>query len=278
MVTIKAALQEAVLRLGGSPGARLDAEVILVSVSGVGDRTFLFSHPEQEVTAKQLQEFEAKLSRRERGEPVAYITGTREFWSLELQVTDATLIPRPETELVVETVLEHFGGEQSLGVLDLGTGAGAISLALASEEPGWKMVALDKSVEALEVARANARRLGIDNITWLESDWYSSVTERFEVIVSNPPYVEEGDPLLEQGDVRFEPRSALASGVDGLLDIRKVVQGAGEYLESGGLLVVEHGFNQGDGVRVLFEAAGFCNVQTRKDLAGKDRVTLGVFA
>lgn len=252
-------------------GDRLEAELLLAHALGV-DRAWFFAHAEDRPDPARMADFDALLARRVHGEPVAYILGRRDFWSLSLGVTPATLIPRPETELLVEQALVRLpeGGR----VLDLGTGSGAIALALASERPDAEVVAIDASPAALAVARCNAQRLGLGRVVMLESDWFAALDgQRFDVIVSNPPYVEAGDPHLALGDVRYEPAAALASGPDGLDDIRRIAQGARRHLTDGGWLLVEHGWNQGDAVRAIFTGNGLVGAFTVQDLEARDRVS-----
>ncbi|NID17110.1 peptide chain release factor N(5)-glutamine methyltransferase [Luteibacter yeojuensis] len=267
MTDIRTILRDAGVRLGD----RLEAELLLAHALGV-DRAWFFAHAEDRPDAAAVERFETLVARRVAGEPVAYILGRRDFWSLPLEVTPATLIPRPETELLVELALERLprGGS----VLDLGTGSGAIALALANERPDIEVVAVDASAAALAVARRNAERLGLARVAMRESDWYASLDDRrFDVIVSNPPYVEAGDPHLRQGDLRYEPASALASGIDGLDDMRRIADGARRHLRKDGWLLVEHGWNQGDAVRALFRQSGLSHAFTAQDLEARDRVT-----
>ncbi len=258
--------------VSGTP--RLDAEVLLCHVLR-RDRTWLFTWPDKPVDPDQCRAFDALLARRRCGEPVAYITGEREFWSLTLKVSPDTLIPRPETELLVETALARLGKPRSR-ILDLGTGTGAVALALAVEQPDWTVLAVDSAPGAVTLARHNAGRLGLANVEVRISDWFASVDGRFDLIVSNPPYIAEGDPHLRAGDVRFEPVGALAAGPDGLRDLRRIAREALDHLCEGGLLLVEHGADQGAAVRDLFGQAGLRGVETLRDLAGLDRVTLGL--
>lgn len=267
MTDIRTILREASAALGD----RLEAELLLAQALGV-DRAWFFAHADDHPDEARLAGFRALLARRAQGEPVAYILGRRDFWSLPLEVTPATLIPRPETELLVEQALLRVpeGGR----VLDLGTGSGAIALAIASERPDADVTAVDASVAALAVARRNAQRLGLGRVLMTESDWYAALGDRrFDVIVSNPPYVEAGDPHLEQGDLRFEPSSALASGPDGLDDIRRIAHGARRHLTDRGWLLVEHGWNQAASVRDIFIGEGLVDAFTVQDLEARDRVT-----
>jgi release factor glutamine methyltransferase len=275
MSTLAAALSEAIARLQDSDSPQLDAELLLCHALQ-RDRSYLRSHPEASMDAAQAAHFAELVAARARGEPIAYLIGKREFWSLELSVTDATLIPRPETELLVEQALALVPIAADWDILDLGTGSGAIALALARERPRCRIVATDSSVEALAVARDNAVRLKVTNVEFLQGDWYMPVTGRgFHLIVSNPPYIALIDPHLSQGDLRFEPKQALASGADGLDDICHIVAGALAHLHAAGSLMLEHGYGQGSQVRELLQAAGFSRVRSVRDLAGHERVTAG---
>ena len=269
--TCREALAAATARLA----SRTDAERLLMHALGV-DRAWLFAHALEPVEVGDAARFQALVARREQGEPVAYIIGRQGFWSLDLDVTPATLIPRPETELLVELALERLPADAPSAVADLGTGSGAIALALAHERPQARVVATDRSAVALEVAQANARRLGLDSVEFAQGAWFAPLAgRRFDLVVSNPPYIEDADPHLARGDLRFEPREALASGADGLDAIRALAADAGAHLAKGGWLLVEHGWTQGAAVRDLFEAAGFDSVFTARDLAERERVTGG---
>lgn len=260
-----------------SDSARVDAEVLLSFVAQK-NRTWLYTWPERELTASQTRQLQALIKRRLQGEPVAYLTGEREFWSLTLQVSPDTLIPRPDTELLVEIALELFSerSHENLNIIDLGTGTGAIALAIACEQPNWRIVGLDRIPAAVELAQRNKTQLQIPNATFRESDWFSALDkQRFDLIVSNPPYIEQQDPHLEQGDVRFEPRSALVAKDDGLLDIKNIIAQAPDFLVNQGWMLFEHGYQQADAVRNLLSERGFIAVQTRCDLAGQERATLG---
>ena len=251
----------------------VDAEWLLLHAI---DRSpaWLFANRDAVLGHEQARYFESLVQRREQGEPVAYLTGHRGFWSLDLEVTPATLIPRPETELLVELALEKLPDGGS--VVDLGTGSGAIALAIASERLKSRVIATDASVDALEVAQRNAQRLAITNVEFRCGEWFAPLQgERFDLIASNPPYVAVGDPHLDEGDLRFEPASALSSGGDGLDDIRDIVANAPAHLNDGGWLMLEHGHDQGAVVYDLLEHAGFADVATRHDLEGRDRVSLG---
>jgi release factor glutamine methyltransferase len=271
MSDVRGVLAAATQRLG----ERVDAEALLLHVLEK-PRSWLIAHDTDVLDTKVIAAYEALIARRAAGEPVAYITGRRGFWSLELEVTPATLIPRPETELLVELALRHLPTDQALQVADLGTGSGAIALAIAHERPQAQVSAVDVSAEALSVARGNAQRLGIDNVRFVQGSWMTPLSgESFAVIVSNPPYIEAGDPHLGQGDLRFEPASALASGADGLDAIRQIVAAAPAHLQPGGWLLMEHGWDQGPPVRALLIAAGYVDVETARDLEGRDRVSGG---
>lgn len=256
-------------------GDRLEAEVLLTHALGK-PRSWLIAHAGDALDEAQLRAYDALVQRRRQGEPVAYLTGRRGFWSLELEVTPATLIPRPETELLVELALERLPKDQRARVLDLGTGSGAIALAIARERPAAQVTATDASPDALAVAQRNAAAHGLANVDFALGDWLSPLAgQRFDLIVSNPPYIEAHDPHLAQGDLRFEPPGALASGDDGLDDIRRIVSQARPHLPAGGWLLMEHGWNQGAAVRALLQQAGYGEVFTAQDLEHRDRVTGG---
>lgn len=239
-------------------------------------RSWLFAHDDHVPDAAALAQFQDWLARREAGEPVAYLLGRRGFWRFDLQVSPATLIPRPETERLVELALERLPAQAALSLADLGTGSGAIALALAVERPRARVLAVDVSAEALAVARANALELGLGNVEFRLGDWFAPLQgERFELIASNPPYIEAADPHLQQGDLRFEPAGALASGRDGLDAIRVLAAQAPAHLHAGGWLLIEHGWEQGAAVRALLAAAGFGEVATERDWEQRDRVSLG---
>lgn len=258
-----------------SDSAKLDAEVLLLKVLDK-TRTYLFTWPEAELTSAQQQQFEQAVARRVTGEPVAHITGEREFWSLPLEVNASTLIPRPDTETLVEHVLSMTLPDTA-AVLDLGTGTGAIALALASEYPRWQITAVDASQQAVELAKRNQARLGFSNVSILHSNWFSAVGEQqFDLIVSNPPYIDSTDEHLAQGDVRFEPQSALVASEEGYADIFHIIKSAKPYLRSGGYLLLEHGFEQADKIRQFFAQMAYINILTIKDMAGCDRVTLAM--
>lgn len=275
--TVASLLRSAAERLeaAGSSSPQLDAQVLLGHVLG-RSRTWMYTWPETEPSPGQLDNFRALLERRIAGEPVAYLTGRREFWSLDLEVTPATLIPRPETELLVERVLALVPPHADWSLADLGTGSGAIALAIAAERPACHIVATDRSADALTVAAANARRLGLTNVTFCRAEWLACFREgSFELVVSNPPYIREADPHLETGDVRYEPRSALAAGIDGLDDIRRIAEDSREALVENGHLLFEHGYDQGPAVKNLLLELGFGEVLGYRDGQGHNRMTEG---
>jgi release factor glutamine methyltransferase len=252
-----------------------DAALLLAHALGK-PRSWLFAHADDALGEAEATRFDGLLARRAAGEPVAYLTGSRGFWTLDLAVTAATLVPRPETELLVELALARLPADAPVRVADLGTGSGAIALAIASERPRAQVLATDASSEALDVARGNAARNGIGNVAFRHGSWLQPLGEEtFDLIASNPPYIAEGDPHLAQGDLRFEPAMALSCGPDGLDAIRVIVRDAPACLRPGGWLLLEHGWDQGDAVRALLAAAGFADVATERDLEQRDRVSLG---
>ena len=268
--TIDSALRQARARL--APG---EAELLLAHVLG-RDHGWLYAHGTDPLAPVDAERFEALVARRVGGEPVAYLTGRRGFWTLDLQVGPDTLIPRPETERLVELAVERIPADRPCRVADLGTGSGAIALAIASERPQARVVASDASAAALEVARTNAAEAGLANVELRQGDWFGPLAgERFDLVASNPPYIAAGDPHLAQGDLRHEPAAALASGPDGLDDIRSIIAAAPEHLLPGGWLLLEHGHDQGPAVRALLHGAGFEEVETATDLERRDRVSLG---
>lgn len=267
-------LKTATLRLTHSDSAKRDAEILLGFVTGRA-RTYLLAFGETLLTAEQAEQLAVLLARRERGEPVAYLVGEREFWSLPLSVSPATLIPRPDTECLVELALERLPATPC-AILDLGTGTGAIALALASERADCQVTGIDLQPAAVALAQHNAQKLAINNARFLQGDWFTPVAgQQFALIASNPPYIDEADPHLEQGDVRFEPGSALVAAQQGLADLAAIVEQAAGYLQPQGWLLLEHGWQQGENVRMLLNAAGFIAVATHRDYGGNDRVTLG---
>ncbi len=271
---VRQLLAEAAQALPGVEG-RHEAELLLLHVLGQ-PRSWLFAHATDPVDAHAAAAFQALLAQRVAGQPVAYLLGRRGFWTLDLEVGPATLIPRPETELLVELALARLPADRPLRVADLGTGSGAIALALASERPQAVVIATDFSEDALAVAARNAQRHALGNVGFRAGSWYAAlVGERFDLIASNPPYIAADDPHLAQGDLRFEPATALASGADGLDDIRRIIAGAGAHLHPGGWLLIEHGWDQGAPIRALLQQAGLIEVATERDLEQRDRVSLG---
>lgn len=271
MATVRELVAAASAR--GDAESRHEAELLLGHALD-RPRAWLYAHADDIVDADAKIRFEALAAARARGEPVAYLIGRRAFWTFELAVTPAVLIPRADTERLVELALERIPVDADCAVADLGTGSGAIALAIASERPRARVVATDASDAALAVAQANARRLDLANVEFARGDWCAALgTRRFDVIVSNPPYIAAGDPHLDEGDLRFEPSSALASGIDGLDAIRLIAAQARAHLEPGGWLLVEHGHDQGDAVRGVFDAKGYTDIATARDLEDRERVT-----
>lgn len=264
----------ALLRAAGDAlGERLEAELLLAHTLGE-NRTCLHAWPERICADDDVERFRRLVRRRLGGEPIAHLVGHREFWSLNLRVTPDTLIPRPETEALVELALREIPQDATWRVTDLGTGGGAIALALARERPRCHIVATDRSPAALAIARENAARHAIGNLEFRLGDWWQALPgQRFQIAVSNPPYIADTDPHLERGDLPWEPRSALAAGVDGLDPIRQIIAGASNHLLPGGLLMLEHGYDQGDAARALLQEAGMLDVAIHRDLSAHDRVT-----
>ena len=259
-----------------SESAKLDAQVLLLHILQK-PRSYLFTWPEHALSDEQQSQFNVFIQRRLKGEPVAHITGLREFWSLSLEVNATTLIPRPDTETLVEQALE-IALPATAKVLDLGTGTGAIALALGSEMPNWQITAVDRVSDAVALATRNQQRLAINNVHVKQSNWFSELHgEKFNLIVTNPPYIESSDIHLNQGDVRFEPLSALVADDCGMSDIKQIITQSRDYLLSSGYLLIEHGFEQGEAVRHFFEKMAFVNIKTVKDLGNNDRVTLALW-
>ncbi len=279
-MTFDALLNSAAQRLqrAGSPSPRIDAEVLMAFATG-RSRTWLYTWGDGECPTWEHARFDALVAARALGQPVAYLTGEREFWGLPLATSPSTLIPRPDTETLVDAVLARAktsGGR----LLDLGTGTGAIALAFASERPAWQVVGVDVRPEAVALATHNAQSLRIPNTTFLVSDWFAALTAppegaAFDIIVSNPPYIAADDPHLAEGDVRFEPRSALVAGADGMADLLHLITAAQRFLSSGGWLALEHGYQQAPLVRQALIHAGYQNVESVQDIGGHERVTLG---
>lgn len=259
--------------LGKNP--ELEAEILLCYLLKK-NRAYLFAHPEQLLSDEQFAHYQNLLAERAQGVPIAYITGEREFWSLNLKVNRHTLIPRHETELLVELALEKLPNSPDTCILELGTGSGAIALALAKERPQWHIVACDVSEEALLVAKENAQRLQLSNVRFYHSDWYSNVPQQqYHAIISNPPYIAEHDPHLQEADLRFEPYSALASGQQGLADLLLIIKQGYDYLLPNGVLLLEHGYDQKLNVQAILTELGYKNIQCWQDIQGHDRVSGG---
>ena len=262
------------LLASSSDSAKLDAQVLLLNILQK-PRSYLFTWPEKQLTDQQYQAFQHACERRLQGEPVSHITGCREFWSLQLEVNPTTLIPRPDTETLVELALE-CEVPKNAEVLDLGTGTGAIALALGSEMPTWDITAVDRIDDAVALAKRNQQRLAINNVTVEQSNWFSALkNKKFDLIVTNPPYIEHDDVHLYQGDVRFEPLSALVADDAGMADIKQIITQSRDYLHASGYLLIEHGFEQSAAVRHILNKMAFINVSTVKDLGNNDRVTFG---
>ncbi|MGH8090201.1 MAG: peptide chain release factor N(5)-glutamine methyltransferase [Rudaea sp.] len=256
--------------------ARGEAELLLAHALGV-DRAWLIAHRDDAVAPALAGQVRCCVSRRAAGEPVAYIIGHRGFHAIELSLTPDVLIPRPETELLVELALRRIPQSVKVDIADLGTGSGAVALAIAQSRPRARLLATDASAAVLDVARGNAQRLGLGNVEFAHGDWCAALgARRFNMIVSNPPYIAQNDAHLQRGDLRFEPRMALASGADGLDAIRAIVGNAPDRLNADGWLLLEHGFDQGPAVRALLQKSGFVEVFTERDLEGRERVSGGV--
>lgn len=258
-----------------SPSARLDAQVLLTHTLQCNS-AHLMAWPEKALDDKQLNDYQQLITQRVNGTPVAHLTGQREFWSLDFFVNDSTLIPRPETETLVEFILDKFSHHNSLNLLDLGTGTGAIAIAIAHEKPNWSLTASDKSSDAITLCEKNSESHNIKNLTITQSDWFENINDKnFDVIVSNPPYIAINDPHLTQGDVRFEPESALTSGEDGMDDIAYLCEQTPNHLKSNGWLIIEHGYNQQQAVAECFTKNHYRNIIQQQDLSNQPRMTAG---
>jgi release factor glutamine methyltransferase len=274
-ISLAEAVRDAAARLrqAGWPAARLEAELLLCEAAAL-PRTALFIDPDQTLNAAEQASFEKLLQRRLEGEPMAYILGRRGFHALELRIAPGVLIPRPETELLVDWAVEIMPAHKPLQCADLGTGSGAIALAMAHARPAWTLYAVERDTAALAVAAGNARRLEVENVCLVQGDWLAGFAcESLDLVVANPPYVRTADPHLACGDLRFEPTLALTAGVDGLSAIRRILPQAARVLRPGGRLLLEHGWQQGAEVRDLLRLAGWCGIVTRRDLAGLERAT-----
>lgn len=256
--------------------AELEAEILLGYVLNK-NRAYLFAHPEVLLNQQQFKSYQNLLNQRDQGVPIAYLIGEREFWSLNLKVNEHTLIPRHETELLVELALEKIDDSADTCILELGTGSGAISLALAKEKPHWQIIACDINEEALHVAKENAAYHQLNNISFYHSNWFSKIPQRqYDAIVSNPPYIADDDPHLKKGDLRFEPQKALVSGQKGLADLQWIIEQGYDYLLPNGILLLEHGYDQKLNVQAILNKLGYKKVQTWQDMQGQDRVTEGI--
>jgi release factor glutamine methyltransferase len=274
--SIKTALAFAQNTLGASAESTALETEILLAYCLQCSRAHLRTWPEKLIPKEQFECYEKLLQRRSKGEPIAYITETREFWGLPLRVTNETLIPRPETEQLVELAIEQIPTDQAWSIADLGTGCGAIGLAIGKERPNCQIMATDISASAIEIAKQNAQQLNITNVSFNQGDWFEACAgQRFDVIVSNPPYVAAGDPHLQQGDLRFEPIIALKANDDGIAELKTIIETSILYLAPGGWLFVEHGYDQGEAVGELFNNSGFDQVTCHADFASRDRITLG---
>ncbi|MUK45885.1 peptide chain release factor N(5)-glutamine methyltransferase [Aliivibrio fischeri] len=276
-LSIEALLKRSIqsLTLEGSDSPQVDAAVLLCHVLDK-PRSYLLTWPEKIVSDEELGNFNALLERRLAGEPIAYIVGYREFWSLPLKVSPTTLIPRPDTERLVEVALDHLT-PNAQSILDLGTGTGAIALAIASEMPTLNVIGVDYQDDAVELAKENAKINHINNVEFRQGSWFEpiSLSDKFEIIVSNPPYIDGNDPHLSEGDVRFEPQTALVAEQEGFADLLHIIDHSRQHLIDNGWLLMEHGFEQGNQLRDYFIEYGFINVKTEQDYTGNDRVTLG---
>lgn len=274
MATIEEALQSAISQLAESESPRLDAELLLRHVTGL-DASSLITRNTQPLSDSESEQFSELLERRKNGEPIAHLIGYREFWSLSLNVNRHSLIPRPDTELLVELALDLIDRHTLASVIDLGTGTGAIAIAVKKERPHCDVTATDNSIDALLVAQKNANQHQV-KLNLVQSRWFDQLAANsYDLIISNPPYIAETDPHLQRGDVRFEPRAALAAGADGLDAIREIVRWAPTHLSENGWLLLEHGYRQAAQVRAIMATQDFTDIETRQDLAGNDRVTLG---
>ncbi len=269
------ALKNAQQQLNLFDSAKLDAEILLCSVLNC-ERPYVYAHPEQELSNKEIGSFNKLIPLRAEGQPVAHLINNKEFWSLSFHITKDTLIPRPETEFLVEEVLNIIPSDLNKKILDMGTGSGAIAIAIASERPLASLTATDNSDAAIKVAKQNADAHKIENIKFIKADWFENENiKTYDLIVSNPPYIENNDPHLKQGDVRYEPISALVSGKDGLDDLRIIIRESKDHLSQQGWLLVEHGYNQGEAVKQLFIENGYVSLSTLKDYSGNDRISIG---
>ena len=278
MASISQSIKDARLLLDKtSSSALIDSQALLCHVLHC-NTAYLATWPEKQLDEKDEETFSSLIKKRVAGTPIAYLTGKKEFWSLKLKVSEDTLIPRPETELIVETMLSMFQHKQQLNIVDLGTGSGAIAIALAHEKPDWRLTATDTSDKALTISVENAKLHNADNITFINSDWFDALDDQwFDVVISNPPYIAQSDTHLDEGDLRFEPQIALVSGNIGMDDINKITEQSIHHLHDGGWLFLEHGYNQKAQVFDCFKQAGFTSIAQKNDLSGNPRMTIGQY-
>ena len=275
-MNIQQALQQASQNLAdSSPTARLDAQVLLTHILQC-NTAHLLAWPEKKLNEEQITGYQQLIQQRQQGLPVAHLTGLREFWSLNFSVNDSTLIPRPETETLIEFILDKFSNREKIKLLDMGTGTGAIAITIASEKPGWKIFASELSADALKLARDNSNTHQTNNISFVQSNWFNNIKHNdFDIIVSNPPYIANDDPHLLVGDVRFEPQSALSAGATGMDDIEHLCRHAKNHLKKNAWLIIEHGYNQKQLVSDCFAKNGFTQIEQKQDLSGHIRMTAG---
>jgi len=275
-MNIKQALQQASQNLAeSSPTARLDAQVLLTHILQC-NTAHLLAWPEKTLNEEQVSSYQQLIQQRQQGLPVAYLTGLREFWSLNFSVNDSTLIPRPETETLIEFILDKFSDRERIKLLDMGTGTGAIAITIATEKPDWTIFASELSADALKLARHNSNCHQTNNISFVQSNWFTNIKQSdFDIIVSNPPYIANNDPHLLVGDVRFEPQSALSAGVAGMDDIEHLCLHANKHLKKNAWLIIEHGYNQKQLVANCFAKNGFTQIEQKQDLSGHTRMTAG---
>lgn len=274
-LTIKEALKHASSKLLDSDTSELDSEVLLAFLLKK-NRSYLRAWPDLNLSSEELDTYQQLIEQRKSGQPIAYLTGEREFWSRSFIVSPDVLIPRPDTELLIDIAQQKFTASQAFSILDLGTGSGAIAITLALEFPNASVTAVDSSLKALAIANKNGQRLNAHKVKFIHSDWFEQVPiQTFDLIVSNPPYICQTDPHLLDGDVRFEPNSALIAMDEGLLDIKNIISNAPEYLKPNGILLFEHGYQQGALVKSLLELPGFKSIEQFQDIQGHTRATLG---
>ena len=275
-MNIKQALQQASQNLAeSSPSAKIDAQILLNHILQC-NTAHLLAWPEKKLNEEQISSYQQLIQQRQQGLPVAYLTGLREFWSLNFSVNNSTLIPRPETETLIEFILDKFSNRKEIKLLDMGTGTGAIAITIATEKPGWNIFASELSADALNLARHNSNSHQTNNISFVQSNWFTNIKQSdFDIIVSNPPYIANDDPHLLAGDVRFEPQSALSAGAAGMDDIEHLCRHAKKHLKKNAWLIIEHGYNQKRLVSDCFAKNGFTQIEQKQDLSGHIRMTAG---